>query len=135
VGAKNLEYIGTSKIGKLSAKIDVIYPQLRLPRKYCDVIGQNVRIFQTVQNGQLAFLIITEQNATNEQVLKLGAKVVKPLEEYSAEARLSKLESQIELLKAALPLNEGTNYHKNKNETDSEWAWPDSNRRPPPCQG
>ena len=55
-----MEFIGKSKIGKLSAK-GIAYPQLRLPRECSDLIGQVVDVNEIEHDGKRAFLIVTEQ--------------------------------------------------------------------------
>jgi hypothetical protein len=42
-----LQHFGKSKIGSLSARKGVSYPQLRLPQKCSDVIGDTADILET----------------------------------------------------------------------------------------
>jgi hypothetical protein len=131
-----MRFLGKSKIGRLTAKKGKIYPQIRLPPRLTDTIGEIADVFETERNGKRAFLLVTKQSVLhNDTVLQPNKKVVKPNGEIDNDHRFEALESQISELKSLLLLNEGDSLHKNKNETDSEWARPDSNRRPPPCQG
>ena len=126
-----MEFIGTSKIGKLSVK-GFDYPQLRLPKSCSRAIGDLANIFETEYGGKQAFLIVTEKDMSNsDMVLKPSSKVLKPKAEIAAEARLSSLESEISDLKSMLILNEGASLR----EIQLRWARPDSDRRSPPCQG
>jgi hypothetical protein len=71
-----MQHIGKSKIGSLSARKGMRYPQLRLPRQCSDVIGDTAEIFETEREGKRAFLIITERTVSNnDNVLKQCAGV------------------------------------------------------------
>ena len=73
-----MQRIGKSKIGSLSARKGVSYPQLRLPQQYADVIGDMADIFETEREGKRAFLIVTERTmSNNDNVLKQNANVLK----------------------------------------------------------
>ncbi|HYC20777.1 MAG TPA: hypothetical protein VEF35_09250 [Candidatus Bathyarchaeia archaeon] len=88
-----MEFIGKSKIGKLSAK-GIEYPQLRLPKTHSRVIGDVADIFETEYEDKQAFVIVTEQSPLKDDtVLKSGA-VLKPKAEITTECRLSALESE-----------------------------------------
>ncbi len=52
-----MQFVGKSKIGKLSAE-GTPYPQLRLPREYSDIIGQVADVIETEHDGKRAFLIV-----------------------------------------------------------------------------
>ena len=126
-----MEFVGKSKIGRLSAK-GITYPQLRLPHQYSSTIGNVAGVFETEHEGKQAFLIVTERAVLKEDtVLKPSEEVLKPVEKTAAESRLSALESEISDLKSALFLNESFSPHKNENR----WARGDSNARPSPCKG
>jgi hypothetical protein len=56
-----MQHIGKSKIGSLSARKGVRYPQLRLPQQCSDVIGDMADIFETERDGKRAFLIVSER--------------------------------------------------------------------------
>jgi hypothetical protein len=91
--------VRATTVGKLSTKQGVIYPQIRLLRNYHDIIGENVKIFETTENGKLAFFIITERDMSDEQVLKLHARIVKPSANAILQARINELESHFERFK------------------------------------
>ena len=74
-----MQHIGKSKIGSLSARKGVSYPQLRLPRKCIDAIGKTVDIFETESDGKCAFLIVTDQAMSKGgSVLKQCDDVAQP---------------------------------------------------------
>ena len=112
-----MQLIGKSKIGSLSARKGVSYPQLRLPQQCADVIGHTADIFETESEGKRAFLIVIDQAMSNgDSVLKQREEVLKPLHKNDANARLSALESEISDLKSLLLLNESASFH----ETDKK---------------
>ena len=97
-----MEPIGKSKIGRLSAK-GFIYPQLRLPQQYANIIGEIADVFEIEHQGKQAFPIVTERAMLKEDtVLKPSEEVLKPVEKTAAESFLSALESEISDLKSAL---------------------------------
>ena len=100
---ENMQYVGTSKIGRLSAKKDKIYAQIRLPPQLTDTIGEVADIFETKHNGRRAFLLVTNQSMLdNNTVLQHDEKVVKLYHENDVESRLSNLESSIDEIKKLL---------------------------------
>ncbi len=92
-GEVDMLYIGKSKIGALSARKGIRYPQLRLPQQCADVIGEMADIFETESEGKRAFLVVTDQAMSNgDSVLKQDADVLKqcdvvarPSEQITAE--------------------------------------------------
>ena len=94
-----MHYVGTSKIGRLSAKKDKIYAQIRLPPQLTDTIGEIAKIFETKHNGKRAFLLVTNQSVLDDNtVLQHDEKVVKLYTQNDTESRLSALESKIDKL-------------------------------------
>jgi len=65
----------------------------------------------------------------NNNLLK--GEVGQPDGKNRLEARLDALEKEISELRELLSQNEGDSIHK----IEKQWARPNSNRRPPPCQG
>jgi len=129
-----LRHIADSKIGTISSKPNVKYPMVRLPQEYLGIIGLKAQIYKTDYDGRLAFLVVPYEEKAAQLTAIPKSKVSKLGLETDIETRLSAVESEISELKSLLLLNEIVSFRKNKNETDSEWARPDSNRRPPPCQ-
>jgi hypothetical protein len=127
-----MQLIGKSKVTKLNAKVGIVYPLIRLPRIYADKIGKTADIFET-QHGDKRALVVTFDvlAEAGSEVIQLTPKVIQPYCQKNLEARLCELESQIEKLKSILFSNESEGFTKIENQ----WARPDSNRRPPPCQG
>ena len=117
-----MQLIGKSKIGSLSARKGVRYPQLRLPQQCSDVIGEMANIFETESEGKRAFLIVTDQAMPKgDSVLKQSEEVLKHVEKTDANARLAALESQINELKSLLLLNKSDNPHeKRKQKAEGE---------------
>ena len=131
-----MRFLGTSKIGRLSAKKGKIYPQIRLPPALADTIGEIADVFETERQGKRAFLLVTKQNMLDyDMVLQPSEKVVKPDVEIDNDRRFTVLESQINELKSLLLLNEVDKLHRNKNAAHFKWARGDSNSGPPPCEG
>ena len=76
-----MQLIGKSKIGSLSARKGVSYPQLRLLQQCADVIGDTADIFETESDGKRTFLIVTNQALSNsDTVLKHLHSVLKQCE-------------------------------------------------------
>ncbi len=134
-----MEPIGKSKIGKLSAKGNN-YPQLRLPQRYVNTVGEVADVFETEHEGKQAFLIVTEHGVPKEDmVLKPSEEVLKQQPHESLDKRLSALESQIAELKTLLLTTQNQKAPRSplfhQSTPKNQWARPDSNRRPPPCEG
>jgi len=133
-----MEPIRKSKIGKLSAKGNN-YPQLRLPRRYVNTVGEVADVFETEHEGKQAFLIVTEHSVPKEDtVLKPSEEVLKQRPLESLDQRLSALKSQIAELKSLLLEKENQKAPQSplfrQSTPKNRWARPDSNRRPPPCE-
>ena len=119
---QHMQSICTHKISVQSSKPPHAYPIILLPRKYRELAGLRAEVYQIAHQGKLTFLVVTDKQVDNSCLLD---------PELDTEARLSTLESEISEFKSLLFLNEGASLHKIENK----WARPDSNRRPPPCQG
>jgi hypothetical protein len=102
------------------------YPTIRLPREFTALIGESARIYLGEDKDKFAFKVIIDKKVDN---------FCTNSEKSQLEDRLSELESEISELKSLLLLNESDSFHKNKKESLRRWARPDSDRRPPPCQG
>jgi hypothetical protein len=132
---EKMQLLGKAKIGRLSAK-GIDYPQLRLPRKYSWIVGKSADIFATEYEGKQAFLVVTGYSMPNDDaVLKPNEEVLKLIDGVTTESRLLVLESEIRALKTFILNNESLVDNCNEKGAQDEWARPDSDRRPPPCQG
>ena len=60
--AKPLE-VHRSKISLTRARAGYDYPTIRLPFAFSRLIGLSTRIYQTVHNGSLAFLVVISPNS------------------------------------------------------------------------
>jgi hypothetical protein len=111
-----MRFVGTSKIGRLSAKKGRIYAQIRLPPPLADMIGDIADVFETERDGKRAFLLVTSHYVLdNNMVLQPGEKVVKPDDEKDNDQRFEALESQICELISLLFSKEGDGLRKNLN--------------------
>jgi hypothetical protein len=98
-----MQLIGKSKIGSLSARKGVRYPQLRLPQRFSEIMGDTADVFETESEGKQAFLVVTEQAMPNcNSVLKPNEEVLKQQPERGLDQRLSAIESKIAELKSIL---------------------------------
>ncbi len=124
-----MHYIGKSKIGKIRAKRNTIYPLLRLPQAFNDFIGKTARIFEADHDGKQAFLVVLDEN--NDQVEQVSPQVMQPVmqpeaedtqhyTENSVEARLSALENGIKEIGNFLFQNKSIFELKKENEAKNE---------------
>jgi hypothetical protein len=127
-----VQRVGKSKVTKLTAKADAVYPLIRLPKAYKDEIGKTAEIFETQHDNKRVLLVTFNELAeANSEVKQPERKVIQLECQKEIEARLLLLESEISDLKSALFLNESSSFNKIKNR----WARGDSNARPSPCKG
>ena len=79
-----MEYLGKTKIGRFSAKPNVIYPQLRLPQDCQNVIGETAYAYAAEHEGKKAFIFVLQDREEREdksassanRVLQLNDKVL-----------------------------------------------------------
>ena len=88
-----MQPICTHKIGSHSSKPSHAYPVIRLPREYKSLAGRTAHVYQTQNNGKLAFLITIDEEVGN---LVATNKV---------DNRISKLESKIDTILQFLKAN------------------------------
>jgi hypothetical protein len=132
-------------VTKLNAKAGVVYPLIRLPKGYADKIGKVAEIFEAEHLNRRALLVTFNDGDSRSEVIQPDSKVIQLLPKViqlnrkeDLEARLRELESQIAELKSLLLENESQKAPQSplfRQSTQERWARPDSNRRPPPCQG
>ena len=130
-GGEIVQRVGKSKVTKLKAKADIIYPLIRRPKTYADEIGKTAEIFETKHNDKHALFITFNEAALPPEVIQPLAKVIQLDSSKRIKNRLQEIESEIEELQYTLFSNESDGLLENR----KRWARPDSNRRPPPCQG
>ena len=58
--------IHRSKISLHHAKADYDYPTIRLPHSFSNLAGLSARIYQTVHDGSLAFLVVVSSKDSDE---------------------------------------------------------------------
>ncbi len=98
-----MRHLGTSKIGKLTAKKDKFYAQIRLPSQLADTIGGIADIFETEHDGRRAFLLVTNDNVLDsDRVLQPDTKVVKLDNENHYNKRLTALERDMNDIKTSI---------------------------------
>jgi hypothetical protein len=91
----NMNYIGKSKISKLSPKPNIHYPLLRLPQSSVDAIGTMASIYETEHEGNRAFLIVLNENYCNKRVIQNSYTT-------NLEKRVFELENDIKEIKQSL---------------------------------
>jgi hypothetical protein len=129
-----MHYIGKSKISPLYSKGSIIYPQIRFPQRYNDVIGETAHIYETEYGGKRASFIEIGEDERKEtfelkaDVLKPDFEVLKPYNETISESRLSALESNIEDIKQLLSQN--INVFKDESTERAENKTPESGFEP-----
>ena len=79
-----------SKVTALKASKTRVYPSIRLPREYGEVIGSNAEIIPTSHEGKQAFLVVIDKDSLNSEPLS-------PLEK-----RVESLEKQLSLLQESI---------------------------------
>ncbi|RLI84210.1 hypothetical protein DRP07_01855 [Archaeoglobales archaeon] len=90
-----LKKVGKVKIGKDSTK-GYVYPKLRLPKDFSDLIGEKVNIYEAFLEGGRGILILPEGVGQIGQNELDNLEVVGRKDE--TEERLSRLEKAIEKL-------------------------------------
>ena len=60
-----IQPICTHKIGRHSSKPSHAYPVIRLPIKFKSLAGRTAHVYQTQNNGKLAFLITIDEEVSN----------------------------------------------------------------------
>jgi hypothetical protein len=101
--------IFTTKISLQSHKPAFSYPIIRLPRDLKELAGQIVNIYETEIDGVRGFFVTSHL-----------ANLAK-LDKSTTNNGQSQKDPQSPLIRQSTPEN--------------QWARPDSNRRPPPCEG
>jgi hypothetical protein len=131
--------IADSKIGTIHSKPNVKYPIIRLPQEYVEIIGQRAHIYKTDHDGRPAFLVVPYTPDSGQLTAESKSRVSKLSLETDTEARLSALELQIAELKSLLLTKRKSKSSQSplfrQSTPKNQWARPDSNRRPPPCEG
>ena len=99
-----MQYIGTSKIGKLNPKPNLIYPSIRLPQRYKTVIGKTAHIYESCEEGQKAIVLVFDEPEDKEKENK--DRVIQPVIKQNAEsdfsARIVVLEEEIKELRTLI---------------------------------
>jgi hypothetical protein len=104
-----MNYIGKSKISKLSPKPNIHYPLLRLPQSSIDTIGEMASIYETEHEGNRAFLIVLDEDYCNKRVIQKNYTT-------NLEKRVSELETQIERINNSIFENNQLNEVESQNE-------------------
>ena len=81
-----------SKVTALKASKTRIYPSIRLPREYDEIIGSSAEITPMVHEGKQAFLVVVDKESLNSESKS-------PLE-----SRLEFLEKQLALLQESIAI-------------------------------
>lgn len=83
-----------SKVTALKASKTRVYPSIRLPREYGEVIGSNAEIIPTSHEGKQAFLVVINKESVNSEPLS-------PIEK-----KIMQLETEINRIKSDIYENE-----------------------------
>lgn len=122
-----MQLIQSGKIGVVRPKPDYSYPLIRLPTEYADIINEHYLIYATQSEGRKAFLIVFSEIPAELEDNKESKSCI-TTDQNTLESMNDTLREIKELLAQNLK-------SERKNEEDTLWAQPDSNRRPPPCKG
>ncbi len=85
-----MERVFESKVTALKASKTRIYPTIRLPKEFSEIIGKKTEIYTTSYEGKLAFLVVVDHESLNKEV------------KLDLEKRISELEQKYEELYAAV---------------------------------
>jgi hypothetical protein len=85
---RELLEIHRSKISIHHAKVGYDYPVIRLPYTFSKLAGLPTRIYQTVHNGALAFLVVISSSSPGEE------GTTKKSENFTATSRYSYLHGE-----------------------------------------
>ena len=98
------QYIGTSKISKLNPKLNLTYPLIRLPQRYATVIGKTAHIYESLEEGQKAIVLVFDETESNdaENKKKIMQPVIKRIVESDFTARIEVLEEEIKKLRTLI---------------------------------
>jgi hypothetical protein len=88
-----MEKIRETTIGKNRSKTGYIYPLLRFPKEYADIVGKKVMIFIVDEDGERAFWIKSADNSP-----LLSEKEIIRKRKSGLENRLDALENKIDFL-------------------------------------
>jgi hypothetical protein len=100
-----IKKIFTTKISLQSSNPTYSYPIIRLPRALKRLAGETVSIYQTEKDGSVAFFVVPKLDNLD--------KFVEGMDQEDQEPQEATIDQK---------------------ESKNQWARPDSNRRPPPCQ-
>jgi hypothetical protein len=109
-----MQRVGKSKVTKLKAKADTIYPLIRLPKRFADEIGKTAEIFETEHNDKHGLFITFDEAAVPPEVIQPSAKVIQLNSSERIKNRLQELESEIKELQSIIILNECDSLHGNQ---------------------
>jgi hypothetical protein len=102
-----IQPIFTHKIGRHSSKPSRAYPVIRLPLKFKSLAGRTAHVYQTQNNGKLAFLITIDEKSCNLVATD------------NLDKRLSALENKTDTLIQFLEANNSAAYSIAKKERPS----------------
>ncbi len=94
-----MQYIGTSKIGKINPKPNLTYPLIRLPQRYKAIIGKNAHIYESWEENQKAIIVVFDEIENKEKVIQ---PVIKQNAESDFSARISVLEEETRELRTLI---------------------------------
>jgi len=121
---ETVKRVGKSKVTKLKAKADIVYPLIRLPKTYEDEIGNTAEIFETTDYNKRGLFICFEDDAQVSEVIQKSNQVIQPDSPQDIQNRISQLESQFSKFKSLIL--EKASY----NDSESKKGAPESGFEP-----
>ena len=103
----SMQPVFTHKIGRHSSKPSHAYPVIRLPLKFKSLAGRTANVYQTQNNGKLAFLITIDEKSCNHVATD------------NLDKRLSALENKTDTLIQFISANNSANYPITKKKRPS----------------
>jgi hypothetical protein len=96
------------KISKLNPKPNLTYPLIRLPQRYATVIGKTAHIYESLEEGQKAIVLVFDETESNdaenkEKIIQpVTRPVIKRIVESDFTARIEVLEEEIKDLRTLI---------------------------------
>ena len=94
-----MQYIWTSKIGKINPKPNLTYPLIRLPQGYKAIIGKYAHIYESWEENQKAIIVVFDEIENKEKVIQ---PVIKQNVESDFSARIEVLEEENRALRTLI---------------------------------
>lgn len=104
-----MEYRGKTKITKHAARANYVYPRVRLPEQYAELIGETTYIFEDTYNGKKVFVLAFDEDFDGEVLDNKTPDVAQLLDLFvqlqstaNVTSQISVLEQKVETILEAL---------------------------------